>query len=151
MELQKELQLADVEIGFRNFAGREGAYNREGDRNFVIFLRDQEAKNLEEQGWNVKWPKPLDDPDEEDTRQPYLPVAVSLDPYPPKIVLVAGDKPTLLHGDDIDVLDTATIDNVDAVIRPYSWSVNGNSGVKAYLKAIYVTIATDGFEAKYGI
>jgi hypothetical protein len=37
----KPLSLENVRIGFRNFEGREGQYNKSGDRNFVVFLEDR--------------------------------------------------------------------------------------------------------------
>jgi len=148
------MNLEDVRIGFRNFSGAEGQYNKAGDRNFVVFLDEKKAKELEAQGWNIKWPKDRDDIDSvEDTRQPYLPVSVAFGAYPAKVVLINGDDgpATKLDESSVGMLDWADIKRVDLVVRPYNWTVNGNSGVKAYTKALYVTINEDEFAEKYGI
>lgn len=148
-----QIALENVQIGFKNFAGVEGPYNTSGDRNFVVFLSNETAEQLANEGWNVKFPKPVQhfDPDRDYERDPYLPVAISFNSYPPKVVLVTQDNVTRLDESTIDMLDWADIESVDIVIRPYNWSVGSKSGVKAYTKALYVTIRTDAFDSKYGI
>lgn len=141
------INISDARIGFRNFSGKEGQYNPAGNRNFVVFLDDiKVAKDLEAEGWNIRWLKPRE-PDEEE--QPILPVKVAFGAYPPKIVLVSEKGLTPIGEDDISILDWADIKNVDLTIRPYNYNVQGKTGVKAYLKVMYVTIQEDRWESKY--
>lgn len=146
------IQIESARIGFRNFEGREGKYNKAGDRSFAVFLPFELADELASQGWNVKFP-PANGPIDPDApqREPYLSVSVTIDKFPANVVLIANDRPEKLVGEEIGMLDWAEITNVDLIIRPYEWTVNGNSGVKAYLKAGYFTINTDPFASKYGI
>lgn len=147
------LNLENVRIGFRNFEGREGMYNKAGERSFAVFLPRDLADDLAAQGWNIKYPKVLEnqvDP-EADTRDPYLSVSVGFEYFPPNIFIISNGQPTKLDEQEVGMLDWAEIENVDLVIRPYEWSVNRNSGIKAYLKSGYFTIVTDAFAAKYGI
>lgn len=144
--------VSNARIGFRNFAGLEGPYNQPGERSFAVFFDEDTANKWYEEGWNIKYPKPRQTTmDEEDIREPYLSVSVTFRNFPPKVVLITNDKPTIIGEEEVGMLDWAEIENVDLVIRPYNWEVNGNTGIKAYLKAIYVTIASDEFSAKYGV
>ncbi|MEG0239462.1 MAG: hypothetical protein RR643_04860 [Anaerorhabdus sp.] len=148
----RQLAIENAKIGYKNFTGVEGKYNKEGERNFAVFLDDELTASLEQDGWNVKYPKDREfEPGEEDFRQPYLQVGVGFKSFPPKVVIVAGESTTVIGEEEISMLDWATILNVDLVLRPYTWTVNGKSGVKAYLKAIYVTIEVDQFRDKYGV
>jgi hypothetical protein len=137
-----------VRIIFRNFAGKEGQYNREGDRNFAVLLDDKTAQAMAEDNWNVKWLQPRGE-EEEETPQAYLPISVNFKGRPPRIVMITSRGRTHLDEDSIEMLDWANILNVDLIVRPYEWTVNQKSGVKAYLQSIYVTIEEDALELKY--
>ena len=64
--VKDNINISDARIGFRNFSGKEGQYNPAGNRNFIVFLENiDDAKNLEAEGWNVRWLKPRDREDEE--------------------------------------------------------------------------------------
>jgi hypothetical protein len=138
-----------VRIIFRNFSGKEGKYNREGDRNFAVLLDDETANVMAGDNWNVKWLQPRNE-DEEETPQAYLPVSLSYKGRPPRVVVITSRGRTNLDDTQVEMLDWATIVNVDLIVRPYEWLVNGKTGIKAYCQSIYVTIEEDELERKYG-
>lgn len=139
--------IENARIIFRNFEGKEnGRFNPKGRRNFCVLLDEDIARSLKAEGWNVRYLKARD---EDEPDQAYLQVAVSFGSIPPRIVLISGRGKTNLTEDTVNILDWAELKTVDVVIRPYEWEVNGNTGVKAYLKTLYVTIEEDEFERKY--
>jgi hypothetical protein len=151
MPVKSNIVIEDAHIGFRNFAGKASQYNPAGKRNFCVFLETELAKVLEEDGWNIRWLVPKN---EDDDPQPYLQVAVSYQNIPPKIVMITSHGKTVLDEDSVELLDFAEIKEIDLIINPYNWTLqegtkNEKSGTKAYVKAMYVTIVEDAFEAKY--
>lgn len=141
------VMMEDVRIIFRNFAGRAGMYNAEGDRNFAVVLDDDMAHELGAAGWNVKLLKPRE---EGDSPQPYLSVKVKMDGYrPPLIKMITSKGSTQLDEESVDMLDWVDIAQVDLVVRPYEWNKAGKSGISAYLQSLFVTIIEDPLQMKY--
>lgn len=150
MASDNNVVMEGVRIIFRNFEGKEGPYNKEGDRNFAVLLDEKTAQMMAEDGWNVKWLKPREDiADEGEEDQPYLPVSLRYDVFPPHVVMVTSRNRTILNEDQVEVLDYADIVNVDLIVRPYTWTVNQKTGIKAYVKTMFVTIEEDQLVKKY--
>ena len=141
------LQINDARIAFRNFRGEGDKFNREGDRNFVLCIPNEEmADALSREGWNVR----IKDPKEEgEAPFMYLPVKVKFNERGPKVYLVSGERRVTLDEESIAMLDDIDIIKVDMDIRPYDWEVNGKTGRAAYLQAIEVVQEIDRFEARY--
>lgn len=141
------LQIDDARIMFRNFRGEGDRFNREGDRNFVLIIPNEEiADALAKEGWNVK----IKDPREEgDTPFMYLPVKVKFNDRGPQVYLVTGNRHNRLTEESIGMLDDIDIASVSMDIKPYDWEVNGKTGRTAYLQTIEVFQEIDRFAAKY--
>lgn len=141
------LQINDARIMFRNFRGEGDKFNREGDRNFVLIIPNEEiADALAKEGWNVK----IKDPREEgDTPFMYLPVKVKFNDRGPQIYLITGERHNRLDENSVAILDDIDILSVNLDIRPYDWEVNGKTGRTAYLQAIEVFQEIDRFAARY--
>lgn len=136
----------DAKLMFRNFAGREAPFNAVGDRNFVLFLESKKAEEMKAEGWNVKYLRPRE---EDDEPQAYLGVAVSYKNRPPKIVVITSKARTEFDEELLPQLDYAEIKNADIMLSAYDWDVNGNKGIKAYLKSAFITLNEDPLELKY--
>lgn len=138
-------------IKFKNFAGEARQYNPAGQRNFVLCLPDDLAQQLQAEGWNVKW-KPGRHPEDPDEAQLVVKVKYnesgddhSRDPI---AYLIQGRRKIALDGRTVATLDRLAPLNIDLVVRPYVWDINGNVGITAYLDEIYYT-AVEGLSSKY--
>lgn len=142
----KQVMIEGARIIFRNFEGKEAQYNVAGTRNFAVVLPEDTAETLLQDGWNVKFLEPRE---EGDTVTPYIQVTVNFKNRPPRVVMISGDVRTNMDEKNIALLDWADIQNVDVIFVAYEWNVNGKTGLKAYLKSLYVTVEEDELERKY--
>lgn len=144
----RNLEFENAHIMFTNFRGLPTKFDPAGGkRTFCVAIPDPDlAQQMRDEGWNVRVLAPRN---EDELPLDYMQVKVAFGNIPPKVIMIANGVQTPLDETDIGQLDTAEIQNVDLVIRPYNWSVRGDTGVTAYLKAMYVTIEMDRFAIKY--
>ena len=141
-----DAKLEGVRIIFRNFAGAERPMNAKGKRNCSIVLPLDTAEAMQADGWNVKIRPPRD---EEGDALIHLPVKINFAGRPPAIYLITSRGRTRLTEDTVEILDYADIANVDVIVHPYPYDVNGSQGISAYVKTMFVTINEDDLEKKY--
>jgi hypothetical protein len=144
----EKVTIENAQIRWRNLSGKEGRFNKPGDRNFCVFLDPEMATTLIEEGWSVKQAKPREDGD---PPQDYIQITVkyTTNSRPPRIVMITKRGRTSLTEQEINILDWAEIETADLIFRPYNWDVNGKQGVKAYLESLFVTVKEDELELKY--
>lgn len=145
---RRQPMIENARLIWRNFAGAEKQFNPAGKRNATLVLTEEIAVELEALGMNVKRRPPRDEGGEEMIT---LEVAVnySESTRDPRLILITSRGRTQLDKDTVAALDFASLVKSDIVINPYSWSVNGNSGVKAYLEQGYFIIEENAFERRY--
>ena len=123
--MNENLVIENARLLFRNFSGRESKYNRAGQRNFCVYIEDAaDAQKLIDDGWNVRVRPPREDGEEP---RYYIQVAVSFENIPPTVYMITKRKKVKLDEE----------------------SKNEKSGVKAYLRSLYVVIEEDEFAEKY--
>jgi hypothetical protein len=144
----KTFMVENARLIFRNFSGKEGQYNREGDRNFAVVLTAEAAEEMIQDGWNVRY---LDAREDGDPDTPYIQIAVSFKQRPPRVILLTSTTRTQLDEASVEVLDWADVLVADLIARGYEWNVNGKTGTKAYLQSLFVTIEEDALERKYAV
>ena len=133
-------------IFYTNFKGAAGPYNNEGERNFNVILEGDALQQALDYGMNVKTTKPRDGYEPVS----YIKVNIGYKYRAPIAMLINSQVRRSLTEQTIGLLDDYEYSNVDIVIRPNRWRrPNGESGVNAYLQAIYATVVEDPFVSKY--
>ncbi len=141
------INISDARFIFRtNFKGVPGPYNNEGERNFNVVLEGEALQQALDYGMNVKTTKPRDGYDPVS----YIKVNIGYKYRAPIAMLINSHVKRNLTEQTIGLLDDYEFEHIDLVIRPNRWRrPNGDSGVNAYLQAIYATVVEDPFANKY--
>ena len=144
------LNIEDAQLIWRNFSGKGGGFNAEGNRNFSVVLDEDQYQDLALMNWRVKTYVPKND-DEPLPPIYSLNVKVNFNSNrPPKIYLITESSRAMLDEDSIDILDFADIVTADLVINPYyTETALAGAGFSAYLQTAYITIREDKFASKY--
>lgn len=135
------------EIRYRNFSGTEGKYNPPGRRSITLTIDPELAPFLKTDGWNIKEKLRGDDVEYQ------LQVFINYD-NPRKIpkiniIRMPEKKRVPITEDTIGELDSAEIESFDIKINPYQWELNGNTGVKAFVKSMNVCLEVDEVADRY--
>jgi hypothetical protein len=136
----------NARLVYRNFSGAEDRFGQVGVRTFLVVLDNKDAEEMANVGWFVKYFKPREEGDEP---TPFIQVKVKFDIRPPRIIMITSAGRTTLTEETVSVLDWADIQTCDLIGRAYEWSVNGKTGINAYLQSMFVTIREDELERKY--
>lgn len=161
------LEIDDARIIFRNFQGREGEYNKNGERNFSVSIgggtlddghsiKDATAEEMADAlmkdvnrfgvSWNVKIKAPTE---EGDYPRIHLPVKVNFNEMGPRIYLISGHNRVDLTEETVGMLDQIEIARVDLDIAPSDKVVNGKPYRTAYLRSMCVVQEVDRFAARF--
>lgn len=149
------LILKDISIPYntktwkpRNFQGlKVGEFNKEGDRNFCVFLdpNQVDVEKLIEEGWNIKKSENPRDPQAEPSyllrvKVKYHPLDSDLARLNPKVLEVTSHGEMLMDEENIGDLDSAQIIKANLTIRG-RWSESRTyTGVTAYLSKMVVRV-----------
>lgn len=130
---------------FRNFAGKEGRFNKEGERSFCLEVDEETMIRLREMGFNVR--------EKERTSTGeiyrYLPIKINFSSFrPPQINQVTSrGGMSSLDESTIESLDYAEIISASIAINSYDYQNQGR--LTAYLQELLVEIEDDSFAARY--
>lgn len=139
-------------ITFRNFSGRAGKYNDEGERDFCAIISDSDmAQRLADEGWNISIIKPRD---EDDETGHVLRVKVTKKARDgkgftrlPSIYKHKNGNHVKLTDRTVGDLDYDEIVETSFVVRGFMYEPGK---ISAWLNSMDVVIAEDPFADRYG-
>ena len=135
----------------RNFRGLERLpYNREGERNFCVFLDPEQVdcEQLISEGWNIKKTESRNDPQADPSymlrvKVKYHPENSDLKRLNPRVLICTQNGEMMMDEDNIGDLDSAQIMKASMVISGRWSDTPTYTGVTAYLKKLVVRVYED--------
>lgn len=148
-------KISSPEIFMINFAGRKSDANPQGHRQFAMKIPSQElADKMAEEGWSVWYTK-----ESEKYGEPNPCITVEmrwhyeddLKHLSPKIYRCTRKNPegVLLTEDIVGDLEDDDIEDIVLWINPRRWTVNGKSGIKAYVHSMWLKVEDSNPSAKF--
>lgn len=144
-----EIEDADIKWAWSHFDGRKDTFNDEGDYNFTIILPEEQAKELLTipDGWAIKYHEPRE---EGDPGEYTLKAKISYRFEAPAIYILKGNRRFRATEEDLGDIKRATCEQIDVILSPSRWvRPNGETGVTAYVREMYVKIRESRFANKY--
>ena len=149
-KVTKSYTINGARIFMKNFSGEERDKNPKGNRNFALYLDDEQlVEELVNDGWPVKWFPPREgDPDQRP--QAWMKIKIKFR-YPPDVYLVTRKGKKKLTEHTIGQLDMTNIAQCDLTFSPYNYDASSvcPAGVSAYLREMYVVKSESELSAKY--
>lgn len=139
-----------------NFSGRAHEYNNEGNRNFCMFIEDDDqALAMKNAGWDIRVLAPRDDHPEDEPKC-FIPVSIkyrdmygSPVKYPPRVYVVNSSGKAVEIGEKaLNTLDNKQIKYVDVILNP---RVKDDGTFKAYVSELYVVAEENRLSEKYAL
>lgn len=143
-----QAEFENAQLIWRNFSGKGGQFNAEGNRNFNVILPEDVYQDMVSQGWNAK----MHLSSESDVPPLYtLPVKVNFKSNrPPQIYLITESGRVALTEETVGMLDFIEIITCDLIINPYYYNTaTAGEGFSGWLKTAYITMQEDRFASKY--
>jgi hypothetical protein len=141
-----ELDDANIKWNWSHFDGKD-MFSGTGDYNFTVIFPEEQARQLMEEGWNIREHEGYE---EGDPPEFTLKVKISYRFEEPKIFLLKGENRKIKATEkDLPDINRATCERIDVIIQPSRWVHGQKSGISAYVKELYATIKQSRFEERY--
>lgn len=141
----RSISIEGARVRYRDLSGRPSDYNKNGQRNITIELDAEDALELKEMGFNVRFPEVDPDGDE---RAPLLKIIVSKFS---KVYRVNSERQSIreLQEDEVSDLNAYRLRNVDLTFYARDYEIGKRVVRSAYLSKGYFDVEESYFDKKY--